>query len=236
MLTKEQYLGLENKRWYTFAELQEWCEYRDANAIKATKTGFYNGDTQLSIKEFVDRFHLSQARADEDVVFHDGTRITFGTALRLCERAQDGIAIGNILVRFGQWVVDRKYVSCLAVPHYFIRRDQLELDNGETKRHLLGKLWLEPNNWYAICKWVKANPIRKESEWRVGLSLRIKIIARDKSRCQLCGTHVSEGARIEVDHIIPKSKGGTNHPSNLWVLCFDCNRGKRDKFLEELEA
>ena len=31
---------------------------------------------------------------------------------------------------------------------------------------------------------------------------------------------------IEIDHIIPRSKGGTNDPKNLQCLCVYCNRSK----------
>jgi uncharacterized Zn finger protein (UPF0148 family) len=37
-----------------------------------------------------------------------------------------------------------------------------------------------------------------------------------------------------IDHIFPQSKGGTDHPSNLRVICASCNRKKSDKVLEYL--
>lgn len=58
-------------------------------------------------------------------------------------------------------------------------------------------------------------------------SLRVKIFQRDKSRCRLCGTTATR-ARLEIDHIIPVAKGGTNDESNLQVLCVTCNQGKSD--------
>lgn len=57
---------------------------------------------------------------------------------------------------------------------------------------------------------------------------RYKILERDNFQCQLCGTAASDGqhVRLEVDHKIPRSKGGTNAAYNLWTLCKTCNRGK----------
>lgn len=39
----------------------------------------------------------------------------------------------------------------------------------------------------------------------------------------------SEGVTLEVDHIIPVSKGGKTVMTNLQALCWDCNRGKSNK-------
>lgn len=56
---------------------------------------------------------------------------------------------------------------------------------------------------------------------------RFKVLKRDGYRCQLCGRDASvPGLTLEVDHKIPLSGGGDNSEANLWVLCFDCNRGK----------
>lgn len=34
---------------------------------------------------------------------------------------------------------------------------------------------------------------------------------------------------LEVDHIVPRSKGGADDPDNLQALCFSCNSTKRDR-------
>lgn len=60
-------------------------------------------------------------------------------------------------------------------------------------------------------------------------SLRFQVFKRDGYRCQICGATAQDGARLEIDHKHPVSRGGGNEPGNLWTLCFDCNRGKSDK-------
>ena len=55
-------------------------------------------------------------------------------------------------------------------------------------------------------------------------SIRYKVLARDR-KCCLCGNG-PDGAPLEVDHIIPRSKGGSNNMENLQVLCRPCNQGK----------
>ena len=38
-------------------------------------------------------------------------------------------------------------------------------------------------------------------------------------------------ARLEIEHIIPRSKGGTDDEMNLWLSCPLCNRYKSDRTL-----
>lgn len=47
------------------------------------------------------------------------------------------------------------------------------------------------------------------------------MIARDEGICQLCGCVVDKFA--QVDHIIPKSDGGTDAMGNLRLLCHPCH-------------
>ncbi len=45
--------------------------------------------------------------------------------------------------------------------------------------------------------------------------------------CVKCGRSFPEGD-IEIDHIIPRSMGGTNSRYNLQCMCIHCNRSKRN--------
>lgn len=66
--------------------------------------------------------------------------------------------------------------------------------------------------------------------------LRARIMERDNFRCKRCGND-STTVALEVDHIIPRAKGGTNDERNLQTLCWSCNRGKgtSDPLPHELE-
>jgi len=66
---------------------------------------------------------------------------------------------------------------------------------------------------------------------KVDKAIRIKVLERDNYKCVLCGRSARDGVVLEVDHIIPRAKGGGNNIENLQTLCFDCNRGKRDRLL-----
>lgn len=60
--------------------------------------------------------------------------------------------------------------------------------------------------------------------------IRKVVFERDNYTCQYCG---KRGCVLEVDHIIPFSKGGSYDLNNLVTACRKCNRQKRDKSLEE---
>lgn len=65
-------------------------------------------------------------------------------------------------------------------------------------------------------------------------SLRFKILNRDNFTCRYCGKKAHD-SEIEVDHIIPRSKGGCDSEDNLITSCFSCNRGKAAKLLTSEE-
>jgi 5-methylcytosine-specific restriction endonuclease McrA len=54
--------------------------------------------------------------------------------------------------------------------------------------------------------------------------LRKAILKRDDYTCAYCGQEATT-----VDHIIPISKGGVDHESNLTSACMTCNFGKKDR-------
>lgn len=60
--------------------------------------------------------------------------------------------------------------------------------------------------------------------------LRHHLIA-DHRYCVMCGLTPEDKVKLDVDHIIPRSLGGTNEITNLQVLCHRCNRGKGNSLI-----
>ena len=56
---------------------------------------------------------------------------------------------------------------------------------------------------------------------------------RDNFTCCMCGnsTHSEPNLLLEIDHIIPISKGGYTVEENLQTLCWKCNRSKSNKIM-----
>ncbi len=57
---------------------------------------------------------------------------------------------------------------------------------------------------------------------------RRAVFARDELKCQYCGRTAEN-----VDHVIPKSRGGTHTWENVVAACRPCNNRKQDHLLHE---
>ena len=57
---------------------------------------------------------------------------------------------------------------------------------------------------------------------------RYNIFARDKNTCQYCGYKFSR-SELNLDHVIPRSQGGTSTWENVVCSCHRCNRKKGGK-------
>ena len=62
---------------------------------------------------------------------------------------------------------------------------------------------------------------------------RTRLYGEQGGNCNGCGTHF-ESQHLEIDHIIARSVGGTDHIENLQLLCGHCNRIKGDRGQEYL--
>lgn len=67
---------------------------------------------------------------------------------------------------------------------------------------------------------------------RPSAAVRIRVMKRDRFQCTYCGAPGTD-AELEIDHIIPISKGGSNHMSNLTTACRACNQAKSDGTLPQ---
>ncbi|MCE2412804.1 HNH endonuclease [Candidatus Poribacteria bacterium] len=61
---------------------------------------------------------------------------------------------------------------------------------------------------------------------------RMRLVVSDGRKCAYCGL---EEVPLEIDHIIPKSRGGANRLQNLALSCKECNLGKGNKLPHEIE-
>ncbi len=64
---------------------------------------------------------------------------------------------------------------------------------------------------------------------------RHRLYGEQEGVCVGCETHFPFRV-MEVDHILPRVKGGTDHPDNLQLLCSGCNRSKGGRAMAEWKA
>ncbi|MGH9302071.1 MAG: HNH endonuclease [Acidimicrobiales bacterium] len=63
---------------------------------------------------------------------------------------------------------------------------------------------------------------------RVALNRRA-VFARDDHRCQYCGSPAEN-----IDHVVPRSRGGLHTWDNVVAACRRCNTRKEDRLLNEI--
>ena len=64
----------------------------------------------------------------------------------------------------------------------------------------------------------------------VGYEIREYLLEKFNRTCVYCGV---KNVPLQVEHVIPKAKGGSNRVSNLTLACNDCNKSKGTLSIEE---
>jgi hypothetical protein len=86
--------------------------------------------------------------------------------------------------------------------------------------------------------YVTGRPAPKRARKQYGavkLRLRFRVLERDGFRCHYCGVPARE-MHLQIDHVMPFSKGGADEPSNYVASCSNCNGGKGDVILEQRDG
>jgi len=69
--------------------------------------------------------------------------------------------------------------------------------------------------------------VKVPRQTRVAITRR-SVFARDGHRCQYCGAQAEN-----IDHVLPRSRGGTHTWENVVAACRRCNAAKEDQLLED---
>ena len=94
--------------------------------------------------------------------------------------------------------------------------------NGRSKLGLCGQCRRE-RNIQIQRDYAKKNPPK-------ALTKRFNIFKRDNFTCIYCGRcSITDGIKLHVDHLVPKSSEGAEHTENLVTACTDCNLSKANK-------
>ena len=123
------------------------------------------------------------------------------------ERPLSSFSAGTYESRFGSW---RKALEAF-VAHV-----------GGSRREVVSVPTVAP-----AASPAKQRKVRRTSRainWR----LRFLVMQRDGFRCRQCGASPAKGhaVSLQVDHVVPWSRGGETEFANLQTLCEVCNIGK----------
>ncbi|MEA5550453.1 HNH endonuclease [Anabaena cylindrica UHCC 0172] len=91
--------------------------------------------------------------------------------------------------------------------------------------------WLvhSPSLVLSVPKHIRLKIAAAERMWKVPPVNRREVLRRDHHSCQYCGTN----KRLTLDHVIPRSKGGSHTWNNVVTACERCNSRKGDKAIAE---
>jgi len=85
---------------------------------------------------------------------------------------------------------------------------------------------LHNDNYYKIKRLNSMQPRLIAQKFIGKKNVRQFIFNRDSNQCLNCG----KKEKLQLDHIVPISKGGENKLSNLQTLCNSCNSIKKDNY------
>lgn len=111
----------------------------------------------------------------------------------------------------------------------YIEKEITEFRESFIKFACLERMSFEPNIKEEIQAYYKRKRMYNynSKEWK---RISKEVFHRDNYVCYYCG---EKGGKLEVDHIVPFSKGGSDEMDNLITSCLRCNRQKRDKSIKE---
>ena len=77
--------------------------------------------------------------------------------------------------------------------------------------------------WQNLCREAVKQSGKKKRKSKCSRSKKQKVLALDPICC-----YCQKAKSVTVDHVIPRSKGGSNDLSNLVGCCYPCNQKKAD--------
>lgn len=117
-----------------------------------------------------------------------------------------------------------------------LQRQWVGIDLSPVAIKLINKRISEDRGLFGGATALDTAPIRTDfgelSNYRTH---RHRLYGEQEGVCIGCDTHFPFRV-MDVDHILPKSRGGTDHPDNLQLLCSGCNRSKGNRTMAEWRA
>src|ERR1700694_232347 len=124
-------------------------------------------------------------------------------------------------------VLNASYEALCVVPSR--RALMLVLDQRAEVLHATERVFRSQRSMFPEPSVVRlSHYVKVPYETRVALNRRA-VFVRDDHRCQYCGATAEN-----IDHVIPRSRGGTHTWDNVVAACRPCNTRKEDRLLHEV--
>jgi 5-methylcytosine-specific restriction endonuclease McrA len=167
-------------------------------------------EVNSTIRTWAEGIDFPEFRSAESDVVNTGsfqTQVTDTPMFTTCLDDNDCETFKYVLFRHFVWKCSLRISNegCEAFLREFFRRELL----GEMDR-------LDHSDFFAE---LQSQTAQRE---RIPESVKHQVWRRDQGKCVMCGSN----ERLEFDHIIPVSKGGSCTSRNLQLLCEPCNRQK----------
>jgi RNA-directed DNA polymerase len=61
---------------------------------------------------------------------------------------------------------------------------------------------------------------------------KARLLQKQRGKCRWCELHFQDGDIMEIDHIQPRSEGGTDRIDNKWLLHLHCHDERHARVAE----
>jgi 5-methylcytosine-specific restriction endonuclease McrA len=106
------------------------------------------------------------------------------------------------------------------------KAEPLELDSTEPPIYIHS-----PSVIIKVPRYIRLKIAHKERNWHIPPVSRREVLRRDKHTCQYCGAT----KKLTIDHVIPRSRGGTHTWDNVVIACEKCNSIKGNRTPQEAD-
>lgn len=234
--------ALKDNSIYNFKR-REWSNELKNNQVHNCSLAICRNADSKPFKYLCKYFNIQtdeEALSNIENVLNDFSAAEQGRALLLTERELVIESISNNIPSLIYWLSKDRLIQKLGYEtvdikdlHYPIYTFQYVSAGGNSSARCDIKLDIENLDKFItyINDLLKVRNSIKGQRALMTSKLREKIKIRDNHTCKMCGisTHTERNLLLEIDHIIPLSKGGYTTESNLQTLCWRCNRSKGSK-------
>ena len=205
----------------------------EAGLIVHPTTGFWPGLKRYAAAD--------QGKPLQDIIYNPTGLTNYSGTEQLGYPTQKPLALLERIIRAssdpGDIVLD-PFCGCATT---LVSADRLQrrwagIDLSPLAIKLVDKRVAEDRGLWGGATALTAPPVRTDlGDLPTYRTHRHRLYGEQEGVCAGCETHFPFRV-MDVDHILPRSRGGTDHPDNLQLLCSGCNRSKGSKTMAEWRA